>query len=839
MGSLLDWKTKVCQVLLTGSSPVKEISRVSRLRYLIRRVRLSIRRTPLWIKITLPLVMIALFAVYIWYLYGQLQAAFSLQDDFNPTRIYSDVTRIAAPNQRRWVEDRLRDLNYPIVGTSDGRGLQFKLRPILYPAYLIPESHPQLTGKSQQIILGFEAGDPKAPLKTIQINGIEAPDLYLEPQLVATLSRTGENVKREIRDYVAYDNMPPLIWQAIIAIEDQHFLEHKGFDPRGIARAILVNLRSMRLAQGGSTLTQQLVKNLLVRRSKNIFKKINELFLALILEAKYEKEQILERYLNEVYLGQIGSLEIHGVSEGARHFFNKKLDQLNLAEIALMAGLIRGPGYYSPYRYKERAFERQRLVLRKMVDTGYIAEEEAQEAAKLPVRLVPPQPGTNKAPYFTDFVKAELIRLLAGRVGETEISAAGFRVYTTLDVRLNQLAQTSVANGITDLEARYKVVAPERLEGALASVDHKTGFIRALVGGRSYAQSNFNRILNMKRQVGSTFKPLAYLTAFRKGTDDKGLAYGPAYPVEDAPWTLQYDGGKQAWNPKNYDKDFLGWIPMRKGLALSINTISAHLGFDVGYKRIIETARAMGVESYLPAVPSLPLGVAELSPVELLRVYATLANRGTQPELAVIRGIVTDDNPNYARLVSTPKAAIEPGAVDLLTSMLQSIFTEGTAKFAKAMGFDRPAAGKTGTTSHHKDAWFAGYTPEYTTVVWVGMDIAPSPTASSTPVPVFGPMGPGDRGEVEQVKVSLTGASAALPIWVGYMKGALAGLPVTPFPESPELVQVQIDLFSGKRAKGGCPSAQVVTEWYQKNFVPTEEACEIQYPPSIAQSIER
>ncbi|MEK7690206.1 MAG: transglycosylase domain-containing protein, partial [Bdellovibrionota bacterium] len=468
---------------------------------------------------------------------------------------------------------------------------------------------------------------------------------------------------------------------------------------RGLLRALWVDIKTLSLAQGGSTITNQLVKNLNERRGKNIFTKANEILLAIILEIKFTKEEILEKYLNEVYLGQVGGLEIHGVSEGAQHFFGKKLGELSLAETALLAGVIRGPFYYSPFRHLDRAIERQRLVLQKMVETGQIAEEEAKAAATEPIQLAPMQRASNKAPFFVDFVRAELTRQLKDRLTEEEIEKSGFRIYTTLDPYLNTQAQLAVELGVSDLEKRHKLSKPYRLEGALASVDQANGYVRALVGGRNYAESNFNRTLNMRRQVGSTFKPVVYLSAFLKGRDEAGVPYGPAYPMEDAPWTLIYDRKKQKWSPKNYEKENLGWIPLRTALAHSVNIISAKLGFALGLPLIIDTARKLGIDSPLPEVPALSLGVAELTPVELLQIYATIANHGERDQLTVIRGITRDDGTGYARFVYHPNAVLPPAPCDLMTDLLTSVFTEGTAKIAYDMGFDRPAAGKTGTTS--------------------------------------------------------------------------------------------------------------------------------------------
>lgn len=830
--AVLDHSVKVCQVLLTHFDSVKEIHLNWKSKIRITRDSKPQNRSK-----TTPTRLIAYFlggialgaglGGYVWALYDQLTVAFYQQEQFIPTRIYSDVTHIAPPQTRSQIEQKLKVLGYSFV--SSETSLQFNLHPIDYPTYLIPENHPLLNpvdelnranGSDPSITLHFAPLDQKEKagrLQTLELGHQEVQDIYLEPEIVATLSHTGNDSKREIRTSLKFDQIPAPIWKAIIAIEDQHFLDHKGLDPKGIARAIWINLKTLSFAQGGSTITQQLVKNLMARKTKNVFRKINEVFLALILETKFDKEKILERYLNEVYLGQVGNLEVHGVAEGAEHFFGKKIEELNLAETALMAGLIRGPGFYSPYRYKARALERQRLVLRKMLETGQIAEAEARAALQLPIRLAPPQTSANKAPFFTDYVKAELVRQLKDRLSEQEIIRSGFRIYTTLDPSLNAAAQTSVTHGLNSLEARYKLPSENHLEGALACVDHKTGFLRALVGGKNYVQSNFNRILNMKRQVGSTFKPIVYLAALDKGEDENGIPYGPGHPAEDAPWTLSFDHGKQSWSPKNYEQTNGGWLSYRSALANSVNTVAAQLGYEVGLKSIIRVGHSLGIESELPAVPSLSLGVSELSPVELLRVYATLANHGIQDELTVIRGITLSDGTGYARFMHSPREVFAAAPIDLLTDMLQSVFLNGTARGAHQMGFDRPAAGKTGTTSNHRDAWFAGYTPQLTAVVWVGMDQMKKNM-------------PG--------KVYLTGSGSALPIWVAFMKQALEGEPASPFPISPHLTEIPVDLHSGKEALSDCPSSQVVLEKYMKGHEPREKACEKLWPPSRARMIQ-
>lgn len=762
----------------------------------------------------------AAFAIYITLLYQKLERAFQTTPEFVPTRIYSDVTRLSSLQSKKSVLESLNALGYTFKENNENGQytIAFQLRLIRYPEFLIPENHPTLKLQDQFIFLSFEGDQDDSLLISIRAADQELEDLYLEPQLVATMAQKSEDAPDQIRKHFEFHEFPASLWKAIIAVEDRRYLEHHGFDPRGFLRAQWINLKTFSMrGGGGSTITQQLVKILMVRRTPNsikkVFEKMSELFLSIALELKYSKEEILERYLNEVNLGQIGNLSVNGFPEGAKYYFGKNIHSLNLAEIALLAGIIRGPFYYSPYRHWERALTRQRVVLKSMVDTGLISTEEAQEAMNMPIELLPPPKAGNKAPYFTDYVKAELIEQLKDRFEEHEISEAGLKVYTTLDLTMNRMAQQAVAEGVKNLEKRYKLSGDDILEGALATVDHKTGFIRALIGGKSYQRSTFNRILNMKRQVGSTFKPIVYLSAFNQLTDSKNTPYGPAYPMKDHPWTLRYDRDTRTWSPQNYSKDYRGWVTLRTALSQSINTIAAQLGVQVGIENIIQTAKALGVESHLPEVPSLALGVAELSPVELLTVYATLANRGVRDELTVIRAITTEDNAPFARFYIRQKPHFEPGPIDLLTHVLQDTFVSGTAQSSIRLGFTRPAAGKTGTTSFYKDSWFAGYTPQLTTVVWVGLDRGLEPSESPT----------------KDDQIQLTGASAALPIWVNFMKKALASTPPSPFPDSEHLSETSINRFSGKIASEACPPSETLRDKYLLEVMDTPPACERTY----------
>ena len=753
--------------------------------------------------------------LYLGVLFQQLETSFRKQTQWIPTRLYSDVTRISPGIQRREVEEHLHTLAYS--PQKKGTTLEFTLHPIRYPDSLIPSDHPtwKIAEERSPLRLEFEGTAPQDELTSIHAGDDEVSEIYLEPEFLGALQSRG-GTTRQIREWVPMSEIPPPIWQAILAIEDQHFLEHIGIDWRGLARALWVNLKQFRFAQGGSTITQQLVKNLMERHDKDLFKKANETLLSVLLELRFSKEEILERYLNEVYLGQIGSLEVHGVGEGAKYFFGKRIGEIEAHEAALMAALIRGPSFYSPYRFRDRSLERQRLVLTKMQETGYLAREELKELLHTPVQLAPPQSASNlKAPFFMDYVNAQLQEHLAEKYPGAVISDLGLRVYTTLSPQMNASAQKAVSNHLEKLskDLKLQATAPgQRLEGALIAAEHSTGYIRALVGGRNYSESTFNRILNMKRQVGSTFKPILFLAAIQKRTDQEGIPLGPGYPVEDAPFTLNYDQGRQKWTPKNYDPEYRGWITLREAVAHSVNTAAARLGQEVGLQEMINTARALGISSELPEVPSLALGVAELSPVELLRAYSAIANHGQADELTVIRAITEEDGTSVARFVPRPKWVAEPASIDLLIDLLASVFSEGTASVSRSLGWNRPSAGKTGTTSQHRDSWFAGFTPQLTAVVWVGWDQV--------------------VGETKKLP-KLTGAMAALPIWTDFMKHALLGEPITPFPTSPHLIEVRIDRKTGKRAASGCPTEQVITERYIQGHEPTDESCADSFPPSI------
>ncbi len=779
---------------------------------LIRKIAKN--RTPLLILLTAILVVLG---VYFFYLLKQVEVAFEASNEFIPTRIYSSVARIAPPQARASIEHKLRALGYGIKGSGDD--LSIVLHSPTYPDYLLPPDHPTLKLKDKRITLHFEGTSPESPLSTIDSENGAVNEFYVEPEFIATLSSD----KSQIRENLKFEEFPKAIPDGVLAAEDNHFYEHFGIDPRGFARAIIYDIKTLSLSQGGSTVTQQLVKNLMERRNRNVFMKLNELLLAPVLEFKYTKKQIFERYLNEVFLGQIGAYEVRGFAEGAKYFFGKQVSDLNMGEVALMVGLIKGPAFYSPYRHLDRAMTRQRYVLERMLETAKINEVQFNAALKQPIRLAQAPQAGNRAPYFVDYVKAELVRQLSDRFEEKEISELGFQVYTTLDLNMNQIAQDSLQKGLDQIETKLGVKGTLELQGAVAAVDQSTGEIKTLIGGRNYAQSNFNRILNMKRQAGSTFKPVVYATAFRQIEDAQGNTFTPAYPLLDEQWTWK-GNSKQPWKPANYEKENLGWIPLKFALAKSINTTAARVAKRVGLSEIADTAKMLGIETKIPQVPSVSLGSLELSPIELLETYMTFANHGKADQPYVIKAIQNPDGSDFLKNEYRPKPKIDPGIADMMTYLLQHVFSEGTAVGASGYGFDRPAAGKTGTTNDYRDSWFVGYTPQITALVWVGLD-------QGIIQDVVKGSGKTDKKTVK--KVRLTGASAALPIWLDIMKRGLKYEPALPFAESDQLVDIRLDLRSGQKAEGSCPESQVVMEKVIMGREPKKSTCLSEFPKEV------
>ena len=584
-------------------------------------------------------------------------------------------------------------------------------------------------------------------------NKTEKFDLELEPEVVTGLY---QRIWQE-RRVVKLGEVPPLLVKSILAIEDERFYRHVGVDPIGILRAMLVNLRHLSLQQGGSTLTQQLMKNFLLSDERTLSRKFPEAVMALIAERKYPKDVILENYLNEIYLGQRGSQGISGVWEAAQFYFSKPLSELTVGQTALLAGLIRAPNRLSPYRNAEAATKRRNVVLAKLLDDKIITQKQYDAALKekLPQRALVKV--TNEAPFYVDYLRRELDQNYPKEVLEKD----GLRIFTGLDLRIQKIAEKALTEGLAKLEASHpalkKKSAEEGLEGAIVVIRPQTGEIKAMVGGRNYQKSQFNRIFQAKRQAGSVFKPFVFLAAFMHG-GQSGMQYFSDTVVNDSQFTWTYDRG-QSWQPNNYNNDYYGAVTVRRALESSLNSATARVAQDVGIRRVRDVARRLGIESPLPAVPSLALGSAEVTPLEVAVAFSTLANGGVRARSVAVKHVMDQNTKVLEKRDVKLEQVISPSLAYTMNQLLKGVMDRGTGAPARRWGFTRPVAGKTGTTNDYKDAWFVGYTPELLAVVWVGYD------------------GP--------AKIGLSGAEAALPIWTEFMKAATANMPVTDFTPAP------------------------------------------------------
>jgi penicillin-binding protein 1B len=611
-----------------------------------------------------------------------------------------------------------------------------------------------------------------------EMRGVASKRAYatitLEPELITYLF----DESREKRRLVRYEELPDHLVKAVLAIEDRRFFSHPGLDPFRIVGAAVRNWEAESYIQGGSTITQQLVKNFFLTPEKSMRRKIQEALLAFVLERRADKKDILELYLNEVYLGQVGSFSIHGVGEAARMYFHKDVGNLTLVEAALIAGMIQSPNPYNPYRHPERARERRNQVLRAMQEAEFLPAKAADAAREQGLRVQSPSFDMLEAPYFIDLVKARL----GERYDARDLATQDLAIHTSLDLSLQALGQRVLSTGLARVD---KMIRRRRskdpVQGALIALEPRTGAVLALVGGRSYAESQYNRAVNARRQPGSTFKPFVYLAAFEATFDDPNLPpITPATVVEDAPTTFLFDG--REYSPTNYEGNYMGYVTLRRALAHSLNVATVKTAEMVGYDRVAELwNRKMGMPGKVQPYPSIALGAFEATPLEMATAFNVLATGGLKVEPVTIVSVMDDAQAALPQRYPAPARVARPESTFLVVNMMRSVLNNGTAASARSMGFANDAAGKTGTTNDMRDAWFIGFTPELLCVVWVGFD-------DNTPI-------------------NLAGSRAALPIWVDFMKGALAGVKTRSFPvPAANVVFTTIDPQTGLLASPSCPS---------------------------------
>lgn len=628
---------------------------------------------------------------------------------------------------------------------------------------------------ANDVIVEVYEGEPSQPAAVIE----------LEPELFAQFYG-GQPVLRQV---VNLGDVPPYLLNAIMAIEDSGFLSHHGVSFTGMVRAFLRNLAHGRVAEGGSTITQQLIKNYFLTSERTIRRKVTEILMALLLESQFTKDDILETYINEVYLGQEGPFEVHGVGVASKYFFNKHPSDLTLAESALIAGMIQAPNFYSPAKRPEKTLSRRNLVLKRMSELGLITPQEYQAAVQTALPQVASRLLHDQAPFFIDSVKFQLKKL---KIPELE----GLQVFTTLNMRAQRAATDAVASGLNQTETHYASIQKfekkygAKLQSVLIAANPTNGFVEAVVGGRSYGETQLNRALQSHRQVGSIFKPFVFLTAF-SSTDPSGAPYTPLTQVNDEPFTISYD--KQSWSPQNFDNKYEGNVPLYRALEESLNAATSKVALQVGIKKIAEVAQKAGIDTPLYPVPSLALGAATLTPFEVLQAYSTLDYKGELNPLTFIYRVTNTHHDLLYEFHPAHIQALDPIEARQTVSLMQNVLVDGTGRSVRTLGFTHPAAGKTGTTSDTKDAWFAGFTPLHSAVVWVGFD-QPEPSG-------------------------LTGALGAIPIWTQYMKTYASRYPPLEFTVPDGAVQVTVDPASGMVARDSCP--QKVTLVFKKGTEPT------------------
>jgi len=622
-------------------------------------------------------------------------------------------------------------------------------------------------------------------ISRITSRGNELSAYELEPQLVTALFDAEQRSKRQV---VKYNDIPPVMVQAVLAIEDRRFFEHSGVNFVRTFEAVWEDVLRQRRAQGGSTITQQLARGFFLTPEKSIKRKLTEMLIAEELEQKFTKQQIFEFYANWVDLGQRGSFAISGFAEASKAYFGKDLKDISLPEAALLAGLIQRPSYLSPYRHPERALDRRNLVLETMVDTHAITREQADKAKATPLKLAAPNVEASDAPYFVDMVRDTLI----GRFSETELNDSSYRIYTTLDPDLQKAAAGAVESGIKLVDEQVKKLRTKRvkvgkkyetkvLEGpqaqvALVALDPHTGAVLALVGGRNYAWSQLNHSV-AKRPTGSIFKPFVYAAAMNTAIDGSPQVITPASTVTDAPSSFVY--GDQIYEPRNYKEEYHGDVSLRYALAMSLNNATVKVAEEVGYDKVAELAKAAGIAS-VKATPAMALGSYDASPLDMTGAYTVFANGGVRLSPILLRSVRNAKGDVIANYNTDQKPILDPRIAYVMTNMMEGVINNGLGYTAvRLRGFTPPAAGKTGS-SH--DGWFAGYTSNLLCIVWVGYD--------------------------DYSDLRLSGAQTAAPIWAEFMKKA-GTLPqysdMKPFSQPSGVVDVQLDKATNRLATASCP----------------------------------
>ena len=688
--------------------------------------------------------------------------------------IYSDIARIEPDTDPDLVEQQLVKRRYrPVPGTPSHPG-EFQRNAssfsIFTREFMTPDGR-VLPSKLTEWV-AHDRG---------------RPPLILEAQIISILGggSTRSSEQRSLTEFPAH------LIQAVISIEDERFKHHFGIDLGGILRATVENIRAGRFVQGGSTITQQLAKNLLLSREKSIKRKLREALAAFSFEKRLSKERILELYLNEVYLGQEGAVALHGFEAAARSFLGKRVEDLTLAESALLAGMIQAPSLYSPRRHLSRARERRNIVLRKMRELGYLSASELREALASPVQVIKESLHRRRAPHFV----TELAQRIERDLGAEALHTPGLKVFTGLDLDLQQCAERAVKKVLPALEKQYpKLVRRKQpLEIGLVSIEPFSGKVKAWVGGRDFSVAQFDHVSQAKRQVGSTIKPFLYLTALDRTLNSYKVATTISI-LSDEPTKVDLITRK-AWVPENYDREFRGDVTVRYALEHSLNIPAVNVLQRVGLPAFTNTLRSFHLAHDIPQVPALALGALDTSLLELTGAFGGLANSGRIIEPRLFVSVLSDEGGKLLTSDIKEEQVAGEAAVYVLTDILQGAIDRGTGRSIRTSGYEFPVAGKTGTSNEARDLWFVGFTPDLVTGVWIGFD--------------------------DNSMVGLTGGAAAAPVWSEYMKCAAPLRPPASFITPAGVIRADVDLHTGYRVSPECPGEEVTREVFVAGTEPS------------------
>jgi penicillin-binding protein 1B len=750
--------------------------------------RLPQRRTVFKVLSISLITLFVLFGALTLYVYKQSVGKFEIRRLSLPTRIYADYTplRPGLLMQPDDLLEKLKRLGYReatvlaqpgdfIAGKSD---LSFFARAF---------KHPTREYEAQKLRVTFKNGAIESV--TTLPGGGEPANAALEPELLTSiLSDQLEN-----RRPVTLDQVPQHLQDAVIVTEDVRFWHHPGVDPLGILRAVLRNVKAGGVSEGGSTLTQQLVKNYYLTNERTFKRKITEAFMAVVLDARYSKKEILEAYLNDIYLGRNRSISILGVGEAARYYFGKPVSEITPAESALLAAMVRGANNYSPFTKPERALERRNLVLGLMLKNNKLKQDEYDRAIATPLPKKPfrEKSGLASIPFYVDRVLQEM----ATDYGIKDVKGRGLAIYTAIDLNAQDTASRTLDGGLTTLEKNNRRLrrSGNPLQGVMIHVDVATGEIRALVGGRNYDQSQFNRALSSKRQVGSLFKPFVYLTAFEPSLSHQNIT--PATLVDDTRFIVKRRFGAD-WSPRNYEDRYHGVVTVRQALEQSMNAASVRIGLTCTIPPIIRTAKTLGVDAEIDdSNPSVILGAVDIPPIEMAAAYSTIARTGSRLPLRAVR-FVMDDRGNVVSNgdVVKPTQVFPARDVFILQNVMEGVVDRGTAAAVHGMGFKPRTAGKTGTTNDTRDVWFIGFTPRTLALTWIGFD--------------------------DNKETGLSGGTGAVPIWTRYMNAIAGAEPVTEFPVPEGITFAEVDETSGGLSTPKCPPNAIVNEAFKSGTEP-------------------